>query len=68
MKTLFMKTILSLRYRIVWYLASLGTILCGIGFVGNLVVPKTIISTTRTSLAKGLHIISHSLIHVNERR
>lgn len=49
-----MKKTLSLFYGLVAYFAFLGTILYAIGFVGNLVVPKTIDGRPETSFIKAL--------------
>ena len=57
----FMKKILSLLYGLVSYLAFFGTILYAIGFVGNLVVPKTIDSKPETSLLNAI-LVNASLL------
>jgi len=56
-----MKKIFFLTYGIISYLASLGTILYAIGFVGNLAVPKTIDGHPQTSLVAAL-LINASLL------
>lgn len=56
-----MKKIFSLLYGLVCYLAFFGTILYAIGFVGNLVVPKTIDSKPDTVLPLAL-IVNASLL------
>jgi protein-S-isoprenylcysteine O-methyltransferase Ste14 len=60
-KTLIMKKIPSLLYGVVCYLAFFGTILYAIGFVGNLIVPKTIDSIPSTPLTKAL-LVNASLL------
>src|SRR5690348_2551620 len=56
-----MKKTLFLLYGIVSYLAFFGTILYAIGFVGNLVVPKTIDGEPQTSLTAAV-LINASLL------
>jgi protein-S-isoprenylcysteine O-methyltransferase Ste14 len=56
-----MKKFLSLLYGAVSYLAFFGTILYAIGFVGNLVVPKTIDSNPAVPLATAL-LVNASLL------
>jgi protein-S-isoprenylcysteine O-methyltransferase Ste14 len=56
-----MKRIPSLLYGVISYLAFFGTILYAIGFVGNLIVPKTIDSAPSTSLPKAL-LVNASLL------
>ena len=56
-----MKRILSLVYGVICYAAFLGTILYAIGFIGNIVVPKTIDSEPEASLTKAL-LVNGSLL------
>lgn len=49
-----MKKVLSFVYGVVCYLAFFGTILYAMGFVGNLVVPKTIDSKPAAPLASAI--------------
>src|SRR3982751_5722876 len=56
-----MKKIPSLLYGVVCYLAFFGTILYAIGFVGNLIVSKTIDSAPQTSLIKAM-LVNASLL------
>ncbi|HYF31657.1 MAG TPA: NnrU family protein [Chitinophagaceae bacterium] len=56
-----MKKILSLLYGLVCYLAFFGTILYAIGFVGNLIVPKTIDSAPQVPLVNAI-LINGSLL------
>jgi len=56
-----MKKILSLLYGFVSYFAFLGTILYAIGFVGNIIVPKTIDSKPETSLVNAI-LVNASLL------
>ncbi len=56
-----MKKYLFLLYGFISYLAFFGTILYAIGFVGNLVVPKTIDGEPQTSLAAAV-LINASLL------
>ena len=56
-----MKKIISLFYGLVCYLAFFGTILYAIGFVGNLVVPKTIDSKPQLPLLDAV-LIDASLL------
>jgi protein-S-isoprenylcysteine O-methyltransferase Ste14 len=56
-----MKKIVSLFYGLVCYLAFFGTILYAIGFVGNLVVPKTIDSDPQISLSDAI-LVNASLL------
>ena len=56
-----MKRILFLFYGVVCYLAFLGTILYAIGFVGNIIVPKTIDSKPGTSLVNAI-VVDASLL------
>ena len=56
-----MKRTLFLFYGVISYLAFLGTILYAIGFVGNIIVPKTIDSRPETSLVKAI-IVNVSLV------
>ncbi len=56
-----MKRILSLVYGVICYAAFLGTILYAIGFIGNMVVPKTIDSEPEASLTKAL-LVNGSLL------
>jgi protein-S-isoprenylcysteine O-methyltransferase Ste14 len=57
-----MKRIPSLLYGVVCYLAFFGTILYAIGFVGNLIVPKTIDSAPQTPLIKALLVNAFLLL------
>jgi protein-S-isoprenylcysteine O-methyltransferase Ste14 len=56
-----MKKILSLLYGLASYLAFFGTIVYAIGFVGNLVVPKTIDSKPEGSLLSAI-LVDASLL------
>ena len=56
-----MKKVLSLFYGLVCYLAFFGTILYAIGFVGNLVVPKTIDSEPQVPLLNAI-LVNASLL------
>ena len=56
-----MKKTFSLLYGLVCYLAFLGSFLYAVGFVGNLLVPKTIDSTPEAPLWKAL-LIDASLL------
>jgi protein-S-isoprenylcysteine O-methyltransferase Ste14 len=56
-----MRKIISLVYGLISYVAFLGTILYAIGFVGNLVVPKTIDSDADVSLASAV-LVDASLL------
>ena len=56
-----MKKILSLLYGLVSYFAFFGTILYAIGFVGNIIVPKTIDSKPETSLFSAI-LVNASLL------
>lgn len=51
-----MKKTLALGYGLVCYLAFFGTILYAIGFVGNIMVPKSIDSNPQSSLAHAIFI------------
>ncbi|MGZ5471832.1 MAG: methanethiol S-methyltransferase [Nitrososphaeraceae archaeon] len=51
-----MKKVFSLLYGLICYLAFFGTILYAIGFVGNLIVPKSIDSNPEISLMKAILI------------
>lgn len=51
-----MKTLFARVYGLVCYVIFLGAFSCAIGFVGNLVVPKTIDSGTSRSLAEALSV------------
>lgn len=57
-----MKKVFALLYGIVCYLAFFGTILYAIGFVGNIIVPKTIDSAPQTSLLNAILINSSLLL------
>jgi protein-S-isoprenylcysteine O-methyltransferase Ste14 len=56
-----MKKIFSLFYGLVCYFAFFGTILYAIGFVGNLVVPKTIDSNPEATLLSAI-LVNASLL------
>jgi protein-S-isoprenylcysteine O-methyltransferase Ste14 len=56
-----MKKFLSALYALVCYFAFFGTILYAMGFVGNLMVPKTIDSAPQTSLVKAI-LVDASLL------
>lgn len=56
-----MKRILFLLYGVVCYLAFFGSILYAIGFVGNIIVPKTIDGKPETSLVNAI-LVDASLL------
>ncbi len=56
-----MKKVSSLFYGFICYLAFFGTILYAIGFVGNLIVPKTIDSNPQVSLQTAI-LVNASLL------
>src|SRR3954468_19522896 len=57
-----MKKVVSLFYGLICYLAFFGTILYAIGFVGNIIVPKTIDSAPGTSLIKAIMVNASLLL------
>src|SRR5919112_803434 len=57
-----MKRIPSLLYGVVCYLAFFGTFLYAIGFVGNLIVPKTIDSAPQASLTRAIMVNASLLL------